>query len=139
MAVKVKLVDYFHVGLRDRPGAAYGVLRSLRERGVRMLAFHAYPTGPHTGQMVIFPEDPDALVRAAEELGFDLSDPQQAFMAQADEAAELLETVHRPCAEAGINIYATQGVRGDQGCFACVIYVRPGDVETMASVMGLSG
>ncbi len=138
MAVKVRLVDYFHLALQDRPGAAYGVLRGLKEQGVRMLAFHAYPTGPHTGQMVVFPEDAGVLVRAAESLGLQLSDPQQAFMAEADEAAELLESVHRPCAEAGINIYATQAMRGERGCFACLIYVRPGDVETMASVIGLS-
>ena len=137
MAVRVRLMEYFHLTLQDRPGAAYGVLRNLREEGVKLMAFHAYPTGPHTGQMVVFPEDSAVLVRAAETLGLDLGHPQQAFVAEADEAAELLEDVHRPCAAAGINIYATQAMRTEKGCFACLIYVRPADVQPMALVLGL--
>ncbi len=135
MAITIHKARYFHITVRDRPGEGCRVLADLGEEGADLLAFTAVPTGPGTAVLRIFPQDEDALIRAAERSGIVLEDPQHAFIVRGDEHLAALTSIHRSFADAGINIYASNGIFDGHGGYCCVIYVRPEDVERAAIVL----
>ncbi len=137
MATTVRRVRYYHITVRDRPGEGSRVLSDLGSEGVELLAFTAVPTGPGMAQIRVFPEDGEALVRAAERSGIALQDPGEAFLVRGDESLEALTRIHRNFADAGINIYASNGVFDGHGGYCCIIHVRPEDVERAAEVLGV--
>ncbi len=136
MAITIHRARYYHITVRDRPGEGCRVLADLGKEGANLLAFTAVPTGPGTAVLRIFPEDEDALIRAAERSGIVLEDSYYAFIIRGDEHLAALTTIHRKFADAGINIYASNGIFDGHGGYCCVIYVRPEDVEHAAAVLG---
>jgi len=137
MSYSVRLVHYFHTTVKDRPGEGCRILDELADCGVNLLAFSAVPIGPGTSQIMLFPEDEDRLIRAAEETGIDLENPQHAFLVQGDDHLGALVTIHRKFADGQINVYATYGVTDGRGGYGCVVYVRPEDVDAATRVLGV--
>jgi hypothetical protein len=60
MADTVRLVDYFYITLSDRPGEGARALGGLKEAGVHLNAFHAFPAA-RRAQVDFVPSDPGAL------------------------------------------------------------------------------
>lgn len=137
MSISITRARYFHITVRDRPGEGCRVLADLGEEGADLLAFTAVPTGPGTAQLRVFPQDEEALLRAAERSGIVLQDPDEAFIVRGDEHLAALTAIHRKFADARINIYASNGIFDGHGGYCCVIYVRPEDVEHAAVVLGV--
>lgn len=101
--------------VRDRPGEAYRVLSSLAAARVNLLAFSATPVGATTAHLVLFPEDPQTLVRYAGTSGMVLSGPERALMVQGDDELGALAEIHRLLADARVEFYASSGVTGGHG------------------------
>ena len=135
MVTSIRKARYFHTTVHDRPGEGCRVLTDLAEEGAEILAFTAVPTGPGKAVLRVFPHDEEALLRAAERSGIVLEDPEYAFIVRGDHHLNTLLTIHRRFAEAGINIYASNGITDGHGGHSCVIYVRPEDVEHAAVVL----
>lgn len=135
--MKIRRATYFHISVRDRPGEGCRVLSDLAAEGVDLLAFTAVPTGPGTAQLMVFPQDEDALVRAAEAAGISLQNPQSAFIVEGTEHLGTIAQIHRKFADADINLYASNGIFDGHGGYSCVLYVRPEDVERASSVLGI--
>ena len=55
----IRLAEYFYIQTPDQPGEAARVLSWLKDAGVSLLAFSAFPTGRRS-QMDFIPEDPAA-------------------------------------------------------------------------------
>jgi hypothetical protein len=137
MRSQVRLVRYYHTTVKDRPGEGCRILKELADNGVNLLAFSAVPIGPGTSQLMLFPEEDDLLLRAAEATGISLENPQHAFLIQGEDHLGALAAVHHAFADAHVNIFASNGVAGGCGGYGCVIYVRPEDVEAAAAALGV--
>lgn len=137
MAYRISKVEYYYANIRDDLGAAYGVLETLAERGVNLVAFTAVPSGPQRAQFTIFAEDPNKLVAEARMDGLALDGPHRALLVQGDDELGALADVHRRLAEAGVDIYATSGVTDGVGSFGYVVYVREDQFQTAVSALEL--
>jgi len=137
MPETIRRIDYFYTCVDDKPGEGYRLLARLRRREVNFLAFSAFPSGPGQVQLNFFPEDHEALQRAAGELSVQLMGPKKAFLIQGDDKVGALADVFKSFYEADINIHAANCVCSDRGSFGLVIWVNPNDYTLAAEVLGL--
>lgn len=137
MATRIRRVDYFYANIKDRPGEGYRVLSALAGGGVNLLAFNAVPIGPVNTQFVLFPESGERLVESAGRTGLRLEGPQQAILVQGDDKLGALAEVHQKLSDAGIHVYASNGVTDGRGGYGYVLYVRPEDFEAAAGTLGV--
>ena len=137
MAEKIHQGEYYHANVRDKPGEAYHMLSAISGSGVSLMAFNAVPMGSDQTQLVLFPENPEALVRVAAKTGIVLSGPHQAFLIQGDDELGALAQIHRRLFDASVNVYASSGVADGRGGFGYVVYVRTEDVDKAAQALGV--
>jgi len=136
MADQIRRVDYFYVEVPDQPGEGVRVLVALKEAGVNLLSFTAFPTGPGKTQLDLVPQDSEALQKAAKNARLQLSAPKQAFFVQGSQdrtgaAADVL----RKLSSAGINVRAANGAAAPGG-FGLILWVAPNDYTKAAQVLG---
>jgi len=135
MSVEVKRVEYFWTHIEDRPGRAYELFSHLAERNVNLLAVSAMPAGPTHTQFKLFPDSSERLVDAAGPLGLTLAGPHNAILVCGDDQLGALVDCHRKLADAGLNLYATNGVSDGAGRYGYLIHVRPDDFESAANIL----
>jgi hypothetical protein len=137
MADQIRRVDYFYVDIPDQPGEGVKVLVALKEAGVNLLSFTAFPTSAGRAQLDLVPDDTEALQRAAKNARLTLSQRKQAFFVQGTEnrtgaAADTL----RKLASAGINVRAANGAAAPTG-FGIIVWVAPNDYARAAQALGV--
>jgi hypothetical protein len=137
MAFTIRPVDYYYLNVRDELGAAYGVLSTLAERGVNLLAFTAVPSGPSLAQFAIFPEDPNLLMAEARAAQLPLEGPHHALLVQGDDVLGGFASVHERLYRAGVDIYASAGVTDGDNSFGYIVYVREDQFERAAEALEL--
>lgn len=135
MLESVKNVDYYYTIVQDRPGEARKLLEFLSERMVNLLALTAFPVGEGKSQIDLIPEDPEKLKEAAEDARISLVGPKKAFLLQGEDRIGALYDFHLKLSNAGINIYACNGVVDGTGRFGYVIWVAPADYEEASRVL----
>jgi hypothetical protein len=135
MALKVRRVQYFHVAVKDEPGAAYQILAELAGAEVNLLAFNAVPTGPEYTQLTLFPEHPEKLVTVAARQALSMVGPHHAFLVRGDDRLGALVELHRMLYDANINVYSSSGVSDGAGHYGYVLYVRGQDYESAAHAL----
>ena len=72
-----------------------------------LLAFAAVPTGPHTTQLTLFPEDSHSLQTVAKKSGMTLIGPHGAFLVQGSDELGALVDVHKALYDADVNIFSS--------------------------------
>lgn len=137
MSTQIRPIEYFYATLRDEVGGSYRLLSDLADQGVNLLAFNAIPVGPEATQLVIFPEEPERLMRAAGRVGLLLTGPQRAFLVQGDDRLGALAQIHRQLHDRGVNAYASTGISDGRGAYGCVVYVKPEDFAAAAQALEL--
>lgn len=137
MGHTVRSINYFHVTIKDLPGEALTVLTRLADAGVNLLAFAAVPIGSTVAQLTLFPEDPEPLIEYAARAGLRLSEPARALLVQGDDEVGALVGVHRQLAEAGVDVYASNGVSDGGGRYGYILHLRANDYETAARILGI--
>jgi hypothetical protein len=134
MATTAKKVGYFYVTGPDKPGEGARVLTALREGGVNLLAFHAFPSGGGQSQLDFVPADERAFQDAAKKAKLKLSGRKTVFLVEGDDrpgaVAELLERL----ATAGTNVTAFDAVRAGPR-FGALIWVKEADVDKAAKAL----
>jgi hypothetical protein len=135
MADQVRRVDYYYVEVPDKPGEGVRVLGALKEAGVNLLSFTAFPTGKGKAQVDLVALDGEALVRAAKNAGLTLSSRKQAFFVQGADRAGAAAEILRKLSSAGINVRAANGAAGPGG-FGMIIWVNQGDFTNAAKALG---
>ncbi len=138
MAATVKEVEYYYALVADRPGEARKLLEFLSEKMVNLLALTAFPVGEGKSQIDLIPSDPEMLKEAAEDAGIALVGPKRAFLLQGTDRIGALYDFHLKLSNAGINIYACNGVVDGTGRFGYVIWVDPGDYEEASKALRAS-
>jgi len=137
MAIDVRRVQYYHVTVKDEPGAAYRILTGLAGAEVNLLAFHAYPAGQEHTQLMLFPEDPEKFVPVADQLGLVMFGPQEAFLVRGDDRLGALAELHQRLFDANINVYSSSGISDGAGHFGYLLYVRGQDYDSAARALGI--
>lgn len=137
MATMIRRVDYVNLTVKDRPGEAYGLLSGLAAEGVSLLAFNAVPIGPTQTQLRLFPDDLDRLIEAAGKIGLVLSHPVTALLIQGDDEMGAVAEIHGKLSDAGVNVYASNGVADGRGRYGYIVYVRPEELGVAAGALGI--
>jgi hypothetical protein len=136
MADRVKKVAYVHVMLPNRAGQGARILEALRQAGVNLLAFHAFPAGGAKAQADLVAEDNAALRRVAKKNGWKLSSSKKAFIVQGDDRVGAAERHFARLAEAGINVVANSAIAAGQGRYGMILWVKPKDYTKAARILG---
>jgi hypothetical protein len=137
MAEAVRKVEYFYATVEDKPGEGSRLLRRFSEKGVNLVAFTAFPLGAGRSQLDFLPESAEELQKAATDAGLNLVGPKRAFLIQGDDRKGALVEHHLRLSNAGINVYAANGVSGGSGKFGYVLWVKAGDFEKAARALGV--
>jgi hypothetical protein len=135
MASTVLEVEYYYALVADKPGEARKLLEFLSEKKVNLMAITAFPSGEGQSQLDFFPEDSDQLKQAAEDAGISLVGPKKAFLLQGDDEIGALYDFHLKLSNAGVNVYASNGVVDGKGHFGYVLWVHPDDYENASKVL----
>ena len=133
----VRRASYFYATVKDQPGQAYQALNQLAELGINLLALTVVPIGPNTTQMTIFPSDEEDLQDIARETGMPVDGPHHAILVQGNDEIGALADIHKILFEAGINVYASNGVSDGKGSYGYLLYVRPEAFEEAAKALGI--
>src|SRR5256885_16949237 len=99
MADQIRRVDYFYVEVLDKPGEGVRVLAALKEAGINLLNFTAFPTAGGKAQLDLVVDDAGALTKAAKGAGLTLSGRKQAFFIQGQNRAGAAAEVFRKRSE----------------------------------------
>ncbi|MCP3902221.1 MAG: hypothetical protein GY715_01185 [Planctomycetes bacterium] len=129
MAFKIRRMDYFYATVTDEPGEAYELLTRLAEMGISLAAFTAVPFGPTHTQLTLFPENVDRMRDAAKNAGLAIDGPHPAILVQGDDELGALASVHARLAQAGVNVFASNGVTDGKGSYGYVLYIRPEKID----------
>ena len=134
MADQIRRVDYCYVEVPDKAGEGVRVLAALKEAGVNLLNFTAFPTAGGKAQLDLVVEDAATLTKAAKAAGVTLSPKKQAFFVQGQNRAGAAAEVLRKLADAKINVRAANGSAG-QGGYGMIVWVAPSDYAAAAKAL----
>jgi hypothetical protein len=137
MADTVRRVDYFYIETPDKPGKGAKVLAGLRDAGVNLLAYTAFPRG-RRAQIDFIPEDSVAFKAVAKKAGLKLSAKKTGFLIQGEDRAGALAEIMAKLAAADINVTATDAVCAGEGRYGAILWVKPPDVRRAAKALGAS-
>lgn len=136
MADQIRKVEYFYATVPDKPGEGAKILGVLKDAGVNLLAFHAFPAARRS-QVDLVPEDPAALRQAARKAKIKLTGPKIAFLVEGEDRIGAVEELMRRLAEARINVTAIDAVRAGGGRYGALFWVKPRDVKKAAQALGV--
>ncbi|MGH8727999.1 MAG: hypothetical protein ACREV9_07545 [Burkholderiales bacterium] len=135
MTDKVRKVSYFSIQKPDQPGQGAHLLKALKDSGVNLLAFTAFPSG-RQAQMDLVPEDTEALRAAAKKMGLSLSEQRNGFLVQGKDRVGAITEMTQKLADAGINITALDAIAAGEGRFGAIFWIGASDVHKAAQVLG---
>ena len=135
MATGARQVGYFHASEPDTPGAGDRGLAVLRDNGVNLLAFHAFPTGDGKSQLDFVPADERAFQEAAKKAKVMISERKTVFLIEGDDRPGAVAELLHKIAQAGVNITAVDAVKAGAR-FGALIWVKEPDVPKTAKALG---
>jgi hypothetical protein len=135
MADTVKQVQYFYTEVSDKPGEGARLLGMLKEAGVGLLAFSGFPHG-RRAQVDFIPADPAALRAVARKAKLKLVGPKTGFLIRGEDRVGALAELMAKLAEAKINVTACDAVAAGAGQYGAILWVKPGDVQKTARMLG---
>jgi hypothetical protein len=136
MTDRIRLVDYFYTHCADSPGEAYRLVSRLKESGVNLLAFSAFPEGANRCQVDFIPENPDLFRKAMEKSGMSLSERKRCFLIDGADRYGVVADVLKRLADAKINVTAVDAVCGGSGRFGALLWVKPTALAAAATILG---
>ena len=136
MADRVRRVSYAYVKIPNRPGQGARITDQLREAGVNLLAYAAFPTRGGKAQVDLVAVDMGAIRRIARRNGWRLSDAKKGFLVQGDDRVGAVHNHLKKLAHKKINITATDAVSAGQGRYAMLLWVKPKDYARAAKALG---
>jgi hypothetical protein len=136
MADKVRRIDYYYATVPDRPGEGLKVLSALRNAGILLLAYHAFPLGGGRAQVDLIAEDGRKLKQATDAAGIALTGPKRAFMVTGDDRVGAAAEHTKKLADTKINITAVTAVGAGSGRYGMIVWVASADYERAAAALG---
>ncbi len=136
MADRVRKVNYCYTKVPNYSGQGEEALGALRDAGVNLLAYSAFPSAGRKAQMDFIPEDMSAFKKVARQQGWRLSTVKKGFLITGQER---LGAVHRHVAklsDAKINITAADALAAGKGRYGMLLWVRPKQYARAARALG---
>jgi hypothetical protein len=128
-------IEYVPLTIPDKPGEGAKITSELRKRNINLLALHAFPTTGGKAQFDIVPENMETFQRIAKELGWKLGERKAAFLIQGEDRIGAMADIHERLGDAGISITAATGITAGNGRYACLLWVKPADVQKAARAL----
>ena len=138
MADRVRRVNYAYVRVPNRPGQGARITEQLREAGVNLLAYTAFPTRAGKAQVDLIAEDLGAIRRIARKKGWGLSDAKKGFLVQGDDRVGAVHGHLKKLADRRINVTAADAVSAGKGRYAMLLWVKPKEYARAATALGAS-
>ena len=135
MADTIRKVSYYYTTAPDKPGEGARLLQALRNAGVNLLAFHAFPSA-RKSQADFVPADAAAFEAAAKAAKIKLSKPKTVFLVEGDDRVGALASVMGRLGDAKINVTALSAVCAGMSRYGAIFWVKPRDVVKAASAVG---
>jgi len=135
MADRVRKISYVHLAMPNRPGRGAGILGTLKDAGVNLIALHAFPGKPRMTQVDLVPENMTALRRAARQNDWRLSKVKRGFLVQGDDRMGAAHRHLDRLAEARINVVANTALAAGKGRYAMILWVNQKDYARAARVL----
>jgi len=135
MADTIRQIDYFYIGVGDRPGEGARVLGVLKEAGVSLHTFHAFPAG-RRAQLDFVPSDTGAFKAAAKMAKWKVTGPKKAFVIEGEDRTGALVDHYAKLAAAKIYVTACSATVAGAGRFGAILWVKPRDVKRAANALG---
>jgi hypothetical protein len=136
MADRVRRINYAYLKVPNRPGQGARITDQLREGGVNLLGYTAFPLRGGKAQVDLIAEDMGAIRRLARKNGWRLSDAKKGFLVQGEDRVGAVHTHLRKLAARKINVTATDAVSAGKGRYAMLLWVKPKDYARAATVLG---
>jgi hypothetical protein len=137
MPDRIRRVDYFYTSVPDTPGEGFRLLSKLKEAGVNLLAFTAFPSAGTKAQVDFVPDDTDKFLKAAKTAGITVSERKQGFLIDGDDRVGAVADVLRKLSDAKVNVTAMDAVCTGGGRYGAILWVKPTAYETAAKALGL--
>ena len=134
MADEIQRVQYFYTEVADKPGEGAKVLGALKDAGVNLLAFVAFPKG-RRAQLDFVPTDQAAFKEAAKKAKIKLVGPKTGFVIQGDDRTGAVAEIVTKLSDAKINVTALQGIAAGAGRYGAILWVKPRDVNKAAKIL----
>ena len=133
MADTIRVVDYFYVTVSNKPGEGARLLDTLRQEGVNLLAFSAFPEG-RKSQADFIPEDAAAFRRAAKKAKWKVTGPKKVFLVQGDDRVGAMADLAGALAAAKVNVTALDAV-SVHGRYGAIFWVAAKDLKKATKVV----
>jgi hypothetical protein len=137
MALNISRVEYYYITVEDSHGKGYWLLEHLRQQGVGLVAFTAFPVGSGKSQLDFIVEDRDQFYAAMKSAGVKPTGPRRAFLIQGGDEVGAIVDLHSKLSSVGINVHAANGVSAGNGGFGYVLWVKPEHYEEAAAALGV--
>jgi hypothetical protein len=134
MADEIQRVQYFYTQVPDKPGEGAKVLGVLKEAGINLLAFVAFPNS-RRAQLDFVPVDQAAFKEAAKKAKIKLVGPKTGFLIQGEDRPGAVAEIVSRLSDAKINLTALQGIAAGAGRYGAILWVKPRDVNKAAKVL----
>lgn len=137
MADTIRVVDYFYVTVANKLGEGARALSVVKEAGVNLLAFSAFPQGRRS-QLDFLPADTAAFKQAAKRAKWKLVGPKRGFLVEGDDRVGAVADLLERLGAAKINVTALDAVSIGGGRYGAIFWVAPKDVKKAAALLGAS-
>jgi predicted amino acid-binding ACT domain protein len=106
MDLLVEHVDVWAAAIRDKPGAVAELLRALHKAGadLQFIIARRAPDKPGTGVVFVTPLQGDREIRAASQLGFNVTQSLHSIRVMGQDKAGIIAELTQALAEGGINL-----------------------------------
>jgi hypothetical protein len=137
MADTIRLVEYFYMTAPDKSGEGARALNTLKEAGVNLVAFSAFPER-RRAQLDFIPADAAAFKQAAKQAKWKVVGPKRGFLVQGDDRVGAVADLLARLGAAKINVTAIDAVTVTDGRYGAIFWVAPKDVKKAAALLGAS-
>jgi hypothetical protein len=132
----IRTAEYFKVQIPDKPGEGVKVLSVLRNAGVNLLAFSAFPRN-RRAQVDFVPADPMAFKNAVKQAKWKVQGLKTCFLAEGDDRVGAVADLIGRLSQAKINVTALDAVTTVHGRYAALFWVKPKDVKKAMMLLGI--
>jgi hypothetical protein len=136
MADRVRRIKYAYVKVPNRAGQGARITDKLREAGVNLLAYTAFPLRGGKAQVDLIAEDMGAIRRIARKHGWRLSAAKKGFLVHGDDRVGAVHAHLRKLAARKINVTAIDAMSAGKGRYAMLLWVKPKDYARAATALG---
>src|SRR5256712_10051036 len=131
----IRQVDYYYTMAPDKAGEGARLLGALRNAGVNLLAFSAFPSA-RKSQADFVPADGGAFVAGAKHAKIKVKGAKKCFLIEGDDRVGALYHTMTRLGDAKINVTAVDAVTSGMGRWAAILWVKQRDVKKAAQILG---